>query len=100
MNQIIEITRIIVGSIYVLFLPGYFLSFIFIKKGVIDVIERIALSFALSISVVPLVAFYLNMLGIRLGVFSIFLEILGIIGATIFYLYFINIKAKKDAPTI
>ncbi len=75
----VEALRIVFGSIYVLFLPGFIISFIFFpktrafedkekdkekgekrEKGAIDWIERIALSFALSIAIVPLVVFYLN----------------------------------------
>ena len=52
---------IVFGSVYVLFLPGFLISYLFFpktseleKKGSIDWIERIALSFALSISIIPL----------------------------------------------
>jgi uncharacterized membrane protein len=54
----------IVSVLYILFLPGFFLSFVFFKHGTIDPIERLALSFGLSIAVVPLVAFYSRLLGI------------------------------------
>lgn len=74
--------RIIFGSVYVLFIPGFILTFIFFplraEKG-IDIIERIALSFALSIAVVPLVIFYLNLIGLRINPLNTFLSILGII---------------------
>ncbi|MBS3084072.1 DUF1616 domain-containing protein [Candidatus Pacearchaeota archaeon] len=73
--------RIIFGLIYVLFLPGFILTFIFFPKGKegIDQIERIALSFALSIAVVPLVIFYLNLIGLRISALNTFFSILGII---------------------
>mgnify|MGYP001559737728 CR=1 FL=1 len=48
-------------------------------KGSIDWIERIALSFALSIAIVPLVVFYLNLIGIKINLLNSFLTILGII---------------------
>ena len=60
--MILNVLRIIFGSIFILFLPGYAWSFIFFKKGKIDLIERIALSFGLSIALVPLTVFYLNYL--------------------------------------
>jgi uncharacterized membrane protein len=41
----LNVLRIIFGSIFILFLPGYAWSFVFFKKGEIDLIERIALSF-------------------------------------------------------
>ena len=77
-----ESFRIVFGSVYVLFLPGFLLTFIFFpmkrEKG-IDWIERIALSFALSIAVVPLVVFYLNLVGLKISVWSSFFTILGIL---------------------
>ena len=79
----LESFRIVFGSVYVLFLPGFIISFIFFpktneKKG-IDWLERIALSFALSIAIVPLVVFYLNLAGIKITLLSTSLIILGII---------------------
>lgn len=86
----LEAFRIIFGSVYVLFLPGFIISFIFFpktkefdsnnkEKGSIDWIERIALSFALSIAIVPLAVFYLNLVGVRINLLNSFLTILGII---------------------
>jgi len=49
---ILELLRIIFGSVFVLFLPGLAWSFVFFKKEEIDVIKRIALSFGLSIALV------------------------------------------------
>jgi len=60
--NVFEIARIILGSIFVLFIPGYSWSFVFFKKKDIDMIERVALSFGLSIALVPLLVFYLNFL--------------------------------------
>ncbi len=64
MEIVLNYIYIIAASIFVLFLPGLALSFAFFKKSQIDLIERIALSFALSISTVPLLAFYMNLLGV------------------------------------
>lgn len=61
--------RIILGLPLVLFLPGYSLiAVLFPRKDDLDAIERIALSFGLSIAVVPLFGLALNYtpLGIRL----------------------------------
>lgn len=89
--------RIVFGSVYVLFLPGFLISYIFFpktkqfeeskhqdkeskkEKGAIDWIERIALSFALSIAVVPLVIFYLNLIGLSINLLNSSLTILGIL---------------------
>ena len=75
----IESLRIIFGSVYVLFLPGFIMSYIFFSKtkefdseekesNSIDWIERIALSFALSIAFVPLAVFYVNLVGVNIKV--------------------------------
>jgi uncharacterized membrane protein len=55
--------------VFVLFCPGYaFIAALFTKKRDLDAIERIALSFGLSIAVVPLIGLGLNYTewGIRL----------------------------------
>ena len=84
--------RIILGLPFILFIPGYVLIFALFPakktdKG-IDIIERIALSFGLSIAVVPLIGLGLNYTpwGIRLEpiLFSLFLFIVGI-GAVAIY---------------
>ena len=97
--------RIIFGSVYVLFLPGFILSFVFFpktkefdskeNKGEIDWLERIALSFALSIAVVPLAVFYLNLIGIKINLLNSFLTILGIVLISFVILYYQNQKTKK-----
>ena len=61
--------RIFLGLPLVLFLPGYTLiATLFPRKGDLDGIERIALSFGLSIAITPLLGLGLNYtpFGIRL----------------------------------
>lgn len=72
----LEISKIIFSVIYVLFLPGLTLSYIFFKEKQTDTIERIALSFALSIAIVPLFIFYTNLMGIPINALNVFLQIL------------------------
>ena len=99
----LESLRIVFGSVYVLFLPGLILSYLFFpktkefesnneekEKGSIDWIERIALSFALSIAIVPLTVFYLNLIGVRINLLNSFLTILGIILLSLGILYWKN----------
>jgi len=61
--------RIVLGLAFVLFFPGYTLiAALFPRKDALDSIERLALSFGLSIAVVPLIGLILNYTpwGIRL----------------------------------
>lgn len=59
----IEIITMILSAIFVLFIPGLAVTFaLFPKKDEIDLLERIALSFALSIAITPLLVFYFNFL--------------------------------------
>jgi len=61
--------RIVFGLLFILFFPGYTLmAALFPKKESLDTIERIALSFGLSIAVVSLIVLVLNYTpwGIRL----------------------------------
>jgi uncharacterized membrane protein len=61
--------RIILGLPFLLFFPGYtLLAALFPKKGSLGGVERVALSFGLSIAVVPLIGLVLNFTpwGIRL----------------------------------
>lgn len=64
-----QLLRVPIGLLMVLFVPGYVLiAALFPKKEDLDGIERIALSFGLSIAVVPLIGLGLNYTpwGIRL----------------------------------
>jgi uncharacterized membrane protein len=63
------VARIILGLPFVLFFPGYTLiAALFHKRGSLGGVERVALSFGLSIAVVPLIGLILNYTpwGIRL----------------------------------
>lgn len=71
-----------------LFIPGFIISFIFFKKDQIDYLERIALSFALSIAIVPLTLFYLNLIGIKINLLNSVLSILAIIIVSLIILRF------------
>jgi hypothetical protein len=78
--------RIIFGVVAVLFLPGFALSFNFFKPGEIDSLERLALSIALSIAVVPLVVFYLNLVGVDVSVWLVlFVVFIVIVGSIMMY---------------
>ncbi len=64
-----NVGRIVLGLPFILFFPGYALiGTLFPEKKSLDLIERVALSFGLSIAIVPLIGFGLNYtpFGIRL----------------------------------
>lgn len=59
--MITKILMIIIGLLFVLFIPGYLLSLILLKKS--DLVERIVLSFGLSVFIVVLLGFFLTLIG-------------------------------------
>ena len=62
----LPIVRAILGVIFMFFLPGFAWTLVFFKQ--INIIERIALSFGLSIAIVALSIIVLNvLLGIRIN---------------------------------
>lgn len=84
-----EVFRIVFGSFYVLFLPGFAWSWVFFGRDEIDWIERIALSFGLSIALVPLTVFWLNFffeMRINLGNSFLVILVLTILAATIYFI--------------
>lgn len=85
----LEIIQIIFGAVFVLFVPGFALSFAFFPKKEIDWIERIALSFGLSIAIVPLLVFYLNrFFGVKIDILSVSISIISLaIAGVVAYLY-------------
>jgi len=65
-----SVVRVVIGLPFILFFPGYAaLSVLFPEGKDLEIIERIALSFGLSIAISPLVGFGLNYtpFGIRLA---------------------------------
>lgn len=73
-----SVVRVIFGLPFLLFIPGYVLiAALFPKREDIDGIERLALSFGLSIAIVPLIGLALNYTpwGIRLDPIAIALLI-------------------------
>jgi len=78
--------RAILGFILVFFLPGFVWTLVFFKQ--INLVERIALSFGLSIAVVTLSILALNiLLGIRITGFNSLLTIVVIIIIPVVFYY-------------
>lgn len=71
-----NIINIILGLPFVLFFPGYcLLSSLFTHKNILSSVERLALSFGISLAIVPLVCLLVNYLPWGLSVNSILFSI-------------------------
>lgn len=109
----LHIPRMIIGSLVVLLVPGYWITrWTFPLTGEekimdpidekapanpetenmhsIDGLERFVLSVALSISAVPLILFYVNFLGVPLTVWSVYWTIVGVSVASMVATIFIE----------
>lgn len=64
---IVDTLRIVFWSVWLLFIPGYWLTKAWFQDDDIDILEIIALSFAFSISVIPLLVFYLNLIWLAIN---------------------------------
>jgi len=60
--SILEGLRIFFGSVFILFVSGFAWSYVFFARKNIDWVERVVLSFGLSIVLVPLAGFWFNLL--------------------------------------
>lgn len=70
------VIRIILGLLFAVFFPGYtLLSALFPKQDDLGGVERLALSFGLSIAIVPLIGFILNYSPWGINLYSILISI-------------------------
>ncbi|MCK4809218.1 MAG: DUF1616 domain-containing protein, partial [Candidatus Aenigmarchaeota archaeon] len=75
-DSLYSVSRALLGLVFVLFIPGYIASYSFFEDGEVDALERVALSVALSISLVVLTVMFSNLyLGIPINLVSIVAEI-------------------------
>ena len=87
--------RIALGLLFLLFFPGYTLmAALFPRKESLNGVERVALSFALSMAIVPLIGLILNYTpwGIRLS------PIMVSIAAFIFVASIIALYRRRSLP--
>ncbi len=106
MFSMVEIStsfKIVFGGAYILFLPGFILSYIFLsktkkhnskKKGALTWPERIALSIGISILLVPVVVFYLSLIGVEVNFLNSFITTSVIIFVCVGILVY-EIKKRK-----
>lgn len=74
------VVRVVLGLIFALFFPGYTLIVaLFPKQGDLDSAERVALSFGLSIAVVPLIGLIVNYTPWGIRLYPILVSILAFI---------------------
>ena len=67
----LSVIRAIAGLILVFFLPGFAWTLVFFKGSQINIVERVVLSFGLSIAVVTISIFALNLLvGVKITGFN------------------------------
>ena len=93
-----EIFQIIFGGIVLLFLPGFVWSYVLFKEREIDFIERIILSFGLSIALVPLTVFILNYtLDVQINLVNFFIASVLWIIIPLVCLYLGNLLKKTRA---
>ena len=96
----VPVLRAILGFVLVFFLPGFAWTLVFFRGKQINVLERLGLSFGLSIAVVTISVIVLNVLvGVRItGLNSVLIIILLTIIplALYFLLRFITRHQKKE----
>jgi uncharacterized membrane protein len=94
----VPVIRVVLGFIIVFLLPGFAWTFVFFKR--INNIERIALSFGLSIALVTLSIIALNMLlGMRINGTNALVTIIVItIIALVIYLIKRLLTRRSEAP--
>jgi len=94
-SQFVSILRIIFGWISLLFLPWRWMTNVFFSKKEIDWIERFALSFALSISVIPLIVFYTNLAGVPITEWLVLSVVLIIVLLCVLHIVFFPKKSSE-----
>ena len=94
---ILEGLKIFFGGAFILFLPGFLWTFVFFASKEIYWVERIALSFALSIAIVPLSIFWLNRIfGVKITLLSTSLVIIALMLIATAYLVVTKKATQKD----
>jgi len=66
MDTIIAL-KLLISTLLVLFLPGYFLYFLFLRNLKMDFFQGLIMSIGLSLSFVTLITYYFTLIGIKLN---------------------------------
>jgi uncharacterized membrane protein len=95
------ILRIIAGSVYVLFVPGYCITLAIFSTKDITSLERFILSIGLSIAVVPIIILLTNIwLGLLIRITTIFLYITAVSLLSLFIYFYHNQKFWSGITTL
>jgi len=97
----VPVVRVIISFVLILFLPGFAWTLVFFKK--INVVERIAFSFGLSLAIVTLIILALNVVfKVRITGFNSFIVIIlvTVIPLTIYYFNRARRKHSNGSPKI
>jgi uncharacterized membrane protein len=70
---------ILAQTAFVLIVPGMALSYVMYKRKAIDMVERLAIAFALSVSVIPLMTFCLSVYGLTVSRRLVVLEVVSVL---------------------
>jgi len=92
---ILESVRFVLGSVFILFLPGYVWSFALLKKQ--NLANRIIISFGLSFVMSPLLVFLLSKFGVKITLLSSVIEISLLIAIGLIILLIKEFSLEKDA---
>jgi len=100
--MILEIIRIVLGLVVIIFLPGYLLSLILFER--LSLLERICLAVGLSISIVVLLGFFLtlvsNLTGTKaIGLLGVWVSLIAVCLFLAIILFILRTQHKKIAKT-
>ncbi|KPQ44969.1 MAG: hypothetical protein MPEBLZ_00440 [Candidatus Methanoperedens nitroreducens] len=87
--------KLVISTIIVLFLPGYFLYNMFLKKLNMDFFQRLIISPGLSLSFIPLLTYFFTLIGMKLNTILILLIFL-ILAAIILLKYILEHRKNKE----
>ena len=82
----VDIIRWIAAFLYILYIPGYWVSYFFFTEDEVGVFERWMMSFALSLLMISLITFYLHYFQIPVYHIYIYVSILLVICIAFVYL--------------
>lgn len=87
----LAVLRVVLGSVYVLFVPGYFLTQALFKRDEIDFLENITLSIVLSVTAVPLAVLLAStVFGVRINALNSIIIIALIVVLSVLYTRFVK----------